>query len=243
MRSTRLYSPIPLSVGAITDLDSLAAHHATKVLRLRPGAPLILFDGHGGEYRASLREVSGSNATALIHEHDPVERESTLELTLLQALAKGDRMDTAIQKAVELGVSRIVPVYAERSVVKLKPEREQKRLRHWRGVIRAACEQCGRNRLPAIETPRAFEAALAAISDKALRLVLAPGNGRRLGQLERHAHVALLVGPEGGLTDAELGLAESRGYQAIHLGPRILRTETAGIALMAALQSRWGDMA
>lgn len=240
MRLSRFYSPKPLTVGKQIELDPVARQHAITVLRLKPGAPLILFDGQGGEYRAVLREA-GSRALAEILAHAPVERESPLDVTLLQGISRGERMDVAIQKAVELGVARILPVFTARSQVKLDARRAEKRLAHWRGVVRAACEQCGRNRLPAVAAPAPLSQVLAALPDTAARFVLAPEGGTSLASAAPRARIALLVGPEGGLEADEIRAATARGFISIGLGPRVLRTETAAAAALAAMQMLWGD--
>jgi 16S rRNA (uracil1498-N3)-methyltransferase len=180
--------------------------------------------------------------TVAIERHDPVERESPLPVTLVQALSSGERMDLTIQKAVELGVARIVPVESERCVVRLKGERAEKRVAHWRQVAISACEQCGRNRIPEVRMISPLEVWLAAEKNDALRWVLLPGAHTALRDLPRpQKPVELLVGPEGGLTDAEADAAQRAGYQPVRLGPRVLRTETAAPALLAALQALWGD--
>jgi 16S rRNA (uracil1498-N3)-methyltransferase len=197
-----------------------------------------------------------------IEHHLPVERESPLPVTLVQALSSGERMDLTIQKVVELGVSRIVPVESERSVVRLKGERAEKRVAHWRQVVVSACEQCGRNRIPEVRMISPLAVWLAAEqtnpnmdegmdevdrvgnrrSSAALRWVLLPGATGALRDLPRPQQpIELLVGPEGGLTDAEADAARRAGYQPLRLGPRVLRTETAAPALLAALQALWGD--
>jgi len=177
-----------------------------------------------------------------IEHHDPVERESPLQVTLVQALSSGERMDFTIQKAVELSVSRIVPVESERCVVRLKGERAEKRAAHWRQVVISACEQCGRNRIPEVCIVSPLDVWLAAEVSEAQRWMLLPGAHTALRDLPRlQKPIDLLVGPEGGLTDAEADAARRAGYQPVSLGPRVLRTETAAPALLAALQALWGD--
>lgn len=238
----RFFCSQPMQVGATVDLPLEVAHHALRVLRLRQGAAIVLFDGTGGEYRASLLD-EGRRARACVEAFDPIERESPLAVTLAQALPSGDKMDWIIEKAVELGVSAIVPLLAERSVVRLAGERAAKRVAHLNAVARAACEQCGRNRVPAVEAIVSLGAFLAtAVADGVQRLVLSPGGTRNLAALAQPAHgIVLLAGPEGGWSDSEMAALRACGWSELTLGPRILRSETAGPAALAALQARWGD--
>ncbi len=244
MKSPRIHVP-PLEPGAQGEqvLVGDAANHL-RVLRLRPGSPLVLFDGTGGEYQAELLALDRKQARVRLLSHQDVERESPLRLTLLQGVSKGDRMDWAIQKAVELGVSRILPVFTEHSVVNLKGERLQKKHHHWQGVVRSACEQCGRNRIPEVLPARHLLDSTAVLAEHAPSLLLDPAGGHPLPsiQLSASAPVALLVGPEGGFSDAELHWAREQGCTPILLGPRVLRTETAAVAALAAMQSLWGDL-
>jgi len=249
-----------LASGRRIELPAAAALHLTRVLRLRHGASLTVFDGQGGEFAATLHLGSRGAAAVEVKEHRVIEQESPLRITLLQGLARGERMDWVIQKATELGVAAIIPVASQRSVVQLEAERGDRRLQHWRAVAAAACEQCGRNTLPRIDAPRDFSDALAAVADLPLRLLLEPGAGRRmsevvLGKVVPHAEsrnretvgepvaLALLVGPEGGWDESEIALAGQAGCTAVRLGPRVLRTETAGLAALAALQCLAGDFA
>jgi 16S rRNA (uracil1498-N3)-methyltransferase len=242
MSTPRFHVPVPLTVAATLDLPEAAAHHAARVLRLRCGDAVTLFNGMGGEYAACITAIGKHDVTVTIERHDPVERESPLPVTLVQALSSGERMDLTIQKAVELGVSRIVPVESERCVVRLKGERAEKRVAHWQQVAISACEQCGRNRIPEVRMISPLDVWLAAEVSDALRWVLLPGAHTVLRDLPcPQKPVELLVGPEGGLTDAEAEAAQRAGYQPVRLGPRVLRTETAAPALLAALQALWGD--
>lgn len=244
MKCPRLHVPLlPAGINGELTLEGDAAKHL-RVLRLRPGNPLVLFDGTGGEYRAEFLDVDRKLARVLVHEYCPVERESPLSLTLVQGISKGDRMDWTIQKAVELGVSRIWPVFTERSVVNLRGERLEKKHAHWQGVVRSACEQCGRNRLPEVLLPRPLEACAPLLAEQSLSLLLDPAGGRALPgfQVDPGCQLALLVGPEGGFSDAELAWARGRGCAPVLLGPRVLRTESAAIAALAAMQLLWGDL-
>jgi 16S rRNA (uracil1498-N3)-methyltransferase len=242
MNAPRLYVPLPLAAGAQLELPEGAGHHAARVLRLRAGDPVALFNGQGGEYAARILAIGKHDVTVALERHDPVERESSLPVTLVQAVSSGERMDITIQKAVELGVSRIVPVESERCVVRLKGERAAKRVAHWQQVTISACEQCGRNRIPEVRMISPLDVWLAAEKNDALRWMLLPGADTALRDLPRpQKPIELLVGPEGGLTDAEVEAARRAGYQPVRLGPRVLRTETAALALLAALQALWGD--
>lgn len=238
---TRLYLSIALAEGGTIALPEAAARHAVQVLRLGPGAALTLFNGAGGEFEAVLDSVGKRTTTVLVGAHRAVERESALALTLAQCVSKGERMDYTIQKAVELGVSCIQPLLSSRSVVKLDAQRWEKRQEHWQGVVIAACEQCGRNRLPELLPVQALSSWLT--DSEELRLVLAPGNARTLRKLPLVTAASLLVGPEGGLSEDEIAAALQNGCTAVGLGPRVLRTETAGVAALAALQALWGDLA
>lgn len=240
MMISRFFFPCPLSDSGEIELPAALAHHALRVLRLRDGDPLVLFDGRGGELAARL-QVRGRDAFAVRGEHHALERESPLSLVLVQALASGEKMDWIVQKAVELGVSEVVPLQAERSVLKLSGDRAHKRVAHWRQVAISACEQSGRNRVPEIEPITGLREYLGSTA-AASRLVLTPVDGRRLASLARpEAALHLLVGPEGGWSDDELAMCRAAGCVPIGLGPRVLRTETAGLAAVAALQALWGD--
>ena len=235
----RFFSPAPVGQSAIFELPEALAHHATRVLRLKVGEPIVLFDGLGGEYAAVIESI-GRGVVVRVEAHQPIERESPLNVTLYQALPTGDKMDWVVQKAVELGVASIVPVAADRSVLKLEGSRADKRVLHWNQVAVAACEQCGRNRVPSVAAITTLPAALAQCSAET-RLMLAPGADLVLGRLEMAGSIALFIGPEGGWSEAELRAARAMGVQSLQLGPRVLRTETAGLAALAALAARFGD--
>ncbi len=240
--TSRVYLAQALSVGATIALPVDTARHLVQVLRMRVGETFIAFNGEGGEYTASLSAVGKRDAQATISAHSAVDRESPLSMTLAQCVSKGDRMDYTLQKAVELGVSAIVPLMSSRTVVKLDAERWAKKIEHWQGVIISACEQSGRTRVPSIAAPQDIDDWLRGNADEHLKLVLAPGASKQLRQLDRSSRaVTLLVGPEGGLSDAECALAARHDFIPLALGPRILRTETAGVAALAAIQAQWGD--
>jgi 16S rRNA (uracil1498-N3)-methyltransferase len=239
---TRVHVAVPLTVDSSLELPEAAARHVAQVLRMRAGELLTLFNGTGGEYGAVIESVERRSVKVRVEDFRDVERESTLAVTLAQCVSRGERMDYTLQKAVELGVSAMVPLLSARGVVKLDGERWEKKLEHWRGVMVSACEQSGRTRIPVLAPLQKLDAWLAQPAEGA-RLVLAPGGAHTLRELPPTHAATLLVGPEGGLADEEAALAVRRGYTAIGLGPRVLRTETAGVAALAALQALWGDFA
>jgi 16S rRNA (uracil1498-N3)-methyltransferase len=235
MPAPRFHCPSPLAAHTRIELPSMLAHHAMRVLRLRPGTAITLFDGSGGEYPAIL-EPEGKAAWAQTADFDPTERELPGRITLLQGLASGDKMDWIVEKAVEMGVARLAPITAQRSVPQLGGARLDKRLEHWRRIAVAASEQCGRNRIMAVDTPMPLAQAMPLVAES-VALLCHPEGGRSLkNTLSRDARdIALLVGPEGGWTDGELADAREAGALPLVLGPRVLRTETAAIALTAAI--------
>ena len=237
---SRFHFPGVLPEGGELALPDELAHHALRVLRLRDGESVILFDGKGDEVAAQL-SVRGKAGFALLGERRHVNRESPLQVVLVQALAASDKMDWVVQKAVELGVSAIQPVQAERSVLRLSAERAEKRLVHWRQVAVSACEQSGRNCIPEVRALQGLASWLAAHRDGSCH-VLAPGGEVGFTDLDRlPGPIHVLVGPEGGWTDSELAACDGAGCRRVTLGPRVLRTETAGLAALAVLQARWGD--
>lgn len=242
MRLTRIYHSTSLTAGDRAELSNSAANHVTRVLRLSVGAPLILFNGEGGEFPATIEILDRKSVTVRLGEFNPRERESPLTIWLAQGISRGERMDYTVQKAVEMGVSRIIPVFTEHCGVQLDEERIKKRLRHWQGVAISACEQCGRNRIPHIAPPAKLSEWLMEPVN-GLRLVLDPDAEYSLPQIPSpNGRITLLVGPEGGLSAQELELAKQAGHVGLRLGPRILRTETAAVAALAAAQALWGDL-
>lgn len=238
---SRFFSPEPLPQGDCFELPEALAHHAVRVLRLSAGERIVLFDGLGGEAEAVL-EGQGKRWSARLVERHSVERESPLELVLVQALASADKMDWVVQKAVELGVSGVMPVRASRSVLKLSGERAEKRVAHWREVAVSACEQSGRNRVPQVADITDLRDYLAQHRNGPQRLILDPVGGGRLAELGRPSGAChILIGPEGGWSDDELAACRAAGCEGVTLGPRVLRTETAGLAALAAMQALWGD--
>lgn len=243
MAKPRIFVDLPLNEGEKILLPEAQAHHLVQVLRLRIGEDLTLFNGKDGEFEAVLTSASKREVLAWLVRHHAVARESSLDITLGQCVSKGDRMDYTLQKAVELGVTRIVPLLSERSVVKLDAERWEKKMEHWRGVIVSSCEQSGRTCIPALDPVINLQHWLPKTSRESLKLTLAPGATQKLNQIDRaNRPITLLVGPEGGLSDAEIERSLKMGFEALSLGPRILRTETAGVAALAVLQSQWGDL-
>jgi len=243
MPKNRFYSPEQLALGAIVKLPESAAIHAARVLRMVEGDSAILFNGDGFDYICTLTSVKKSAVLAQVTDSAVIDNESPLNITLLQGISSGDRMDYTIQKAVELGVNHIQPIATERSVVKLNPERAAKRLAHWQGVVHSACEQSGRAFVPQIAAPTSLSQWLTKNpQESADRILLNPVGAKRLAELTKPSgEIQLLIGAEGGLSTNEIDMAGEHGFQSIILGPRILRTETAALAAMASMHSIWGD--
>jgi 16S rRNA (uracil1498-N3)-methyltransferase len=218
------------------------AHHLLHVLRLKPGAALILFDGHGGEYQGSLVTAGKDQVEVDVGAHQAVRRESALRITLGQAVSRGERMDYTLQKAVELGVQHIQPLDSERSMARLDPARQDRKLRHWQEIVRSAAEQSGRDCLPEVRPVQPLAQWVQSLPADSRMLLLDPRASTHLAALSPTADIYLLSGPEGGLSEAEVELSVKAGFVGIRLGPRILRTETAAIACLAALQVLWGDL-
>lgn len=215
--------------------------HAIQVLRMKPGALLSLFDGQGLEYQVQLEQVDKRQASVVLQHPIVTDNESSLDILLMQGISRGERMDYAIQKAVELGVKRIMPIITERCNVQLSGDRAEKRLKHWQGVIISACEQSGRQFLPELLPVTTLDESLSHCSD-ACKVVLAPDAQQSFSSLQKAHQLALLIGPEGGLSDEEVSQAVEAGFIGISLGPRILRTETASAAALAMVQAGWGDI-
>lgn len=241
MRITRFYCPEKLALGARVPLPKDAAHHAIRVLRLAVDAPLTLFNGDGHEYAGRILRIEKQDAVVQIESATAVSRESPLAVTLVQGISAGDRMDYTLQKAVELGVTAIQPIAAERSVVKLAGERAEKRLAHWQSVVVSACEQCGRNVVPVVQPVSRLPEWLAQAPAGVLRILLSPEAELGLAQLQPAAALTLAVGPEGGFSENEHAMLAHAGFVGVRIGPRILRTETAAVAALSALQSLHGD--
>ena len=244
MRTTRIHLQQPLAPAAELALPTQAAEHVARVLRMNAGDVLTVFNGDGYDYAATLVSVGKREVIIRIGEREEVANESPLPLTLAQGVARGEKMDLIVQKATELGVARIVPLFTERSEVKLDPARAEKRLQHWRAVAASACEQSGRVRVPEVMPALSLQSWLENLADNdALRLALLPEGTLRARELRFGASGGwLVVGPEGGLGERDIAALREAGFQGLQLGPRILRTETAGLAALAALQALHGDL-
>jgi len=245
MAFTRLYIEHPLQTNTEFELSGDKARYVGRVLRLRPDDQLTLFDGRGGEYRSNIRSITKSRVVLSVDEHIDRNLESPLSIHLLQGVSRGERMDLIVQKATELGVHRITPLITEYSVVRLDAKRAEKRVQHWRGIAASACEQCGRNMLPLVDAPIPLRNWLGENFNAAgIRMIMRPGASHSLKSVHRGPDaITLLIGPEGGFGENEYELAEATGFMAIGFGSRILRTETAAIAVLAALQAMFGDLA
>ena len=248
MRTSRVFLSQKIQPCSRVDLEPDRAHYVARVLRQKPGAQLILFDGYGGEFFGTITETSGKSVSVTVGERQSVERESPCSVELVLGLSKGDRMDVAIQKAVELGVGTITPVTTDRSIVRLDGSRGAKRTEHWREVVRSACEQCGRNRSPTVHEPTSLKRWLdtrPAPRPDNVELMLNPTATQSFSDLQPSAplkRLTLVVGPEGGFTQEEEAYAEQNGVLCVRFGPRILRAETAAIAALTAVQMLWGDL-
>jgi 16S rRNA (uracil1498-N3)-methyltransferase len=251
MRLTRIYMDAALASGATLPLPAEAAQHLVRVLRLEAGDVLRVFNGRGGEFDASIESIARSAVSVRIGTYHAIDRESPLQVTLLQGIARGEKMDLILQKATELGVAAVTPVTTLRSTVRLADDTADRKLAHWRGVLTGACEQSGRNRIPTLGAACALPAAISAQGQAQLKLLLEPdadaGNLKALlaaafHSAMRNPDICLLVGPEGGLDPQEILLARQAGFVSCQLGPRVLRTETAALAALAALQALAGDL-
>lgn len=242
MGFSRFYCPGELGANQEVELPEQAAHHASRVLRLKAGEQVTLFNGAGGEYPASIVSIGKHGVAVHTGAWVNYECESPLDITLVQAISSGDKMDFTLQKAVELGVKFIQPVISSRSVVRLEGERAEKRVQHWQNVVNSACEQSGRNRVPEVGQILSLNQWFGQSHEAAVKLTLSPHAARRFRELPTPAgNVLFLVGPEGGLTDTEEGAAAVCGFTSVKLGERILRTETAALAAISAMQTLWGD--
>ena len=242
MSEPRVYVDLDLREGETVTLPEGAYHHLVVVLRRIRGDEVTLFNGHGGEYGVTLQSINKRTVVARVEQFRNVARESALGVTLAQAVSKGERMDFTIQKAVELGVTEIQPLVTDHVVVKLNEERWQRKQEHWQSVAVSACEQSGRTRVPRVSLVQDLRVWLTACPADSIKLVLAPGAVPATPLKPKGQNVILLVGPEGGLSDKELELAELCGFARLPLGPRVLRTETAGMVALTVVQSLWGDM-
>ena len=238
----RFYISEPLVSAALYHLPTAAAHHAARVLRLTAGDGVVLFDGSGNEWSATIEHIDKRAVVVLVGAISSINRESPLSVTLVQGISSGERMDYTLQKAVELGVTLIQPVACARSVVKLAGERAGKRREHWQNLVVAACEQCGRNVVPEVAAVQTFAAWLAQPAAPRQGILFAPDAVSTLRDFAKpQADISLLAGPEGGFSPGEYQLALQAGFIPVRLGPRVLRTETAALAALSAIQMLWGD--
>ena len=243
MRLTRVHAPGPLVPGEPCTLRGEPANHVARVLRLNVGDAITVFDGEGAEYIARIAAVSRGEVHIVLGERRANERESPLRLTLAQGISRGERMDWVVQKAVELGVTRIVPVLTERSVVRLDAAQAHSKQRHWSAIAVSACEQSGRAQLPQIAAAVPLAVWLAGLPPGGLRVLPSPDGAAGLASLPPLIReVLVLIGPEGGLSDSEAAAAIGSGFRPVRLGPRVLRTETAAVVALALLQQRFGDL-
>lgn len=242
MRCPRIYTPQPLTPNSTVTLDTEAAHHVARVLRMQSGDALLLFNGDGSEYPATIAGIDKKCVQVTIAQATAADRESPLAIHLGIAISKGERMDWVIQKATELGVAQITPLITERVEVRLHGEREEKKLSHWQSVAIAACEQCARNRIPAIHSPQSLSHWLDSVQADAKFVLHHRSEIALESSAEAPKSIALLIGPEGGLSELEIALAERKNFAPLRLGPRVLRTETAPLAALTVLQFLWGDL-
>jgi 16S rRNA (uracil1498-N3)-methyltransferase len=253
VRLTRVFVEGELQSGSVVELPRETGAHLAKVLRARSGDEVVLFNGDGREFTGAVEKVQGSRVSASIGAARTIDRESPFQLTLVQCVPRGDRMDFIVQKATELGVVRIIPVLSQRSVVRLDEGQAASKQLHWRAVAVSACEQCGRNRLPSVASPQPLLNYLGALAqaNESLRLVLEPERARRTERSTQSIDIAssqsvslaeIAIGPEGGFAPEELEAFDLSSFCRLGLGPRVLRTETAAIAAIVVLQARFGDM-
>jgi 16S rRNA (uracil1498-N3)-methyltransferase len=244
MRMTRVHVAAPLAAGSDVALPEKAATHLSRVLRMAVGDACVLFNGDGHDYPAQITVIGKREVRVQVGIPSSVDSESPLHLVLLQGIARGEKMDLILQKATELGVSEVHPLTSQRSEVKLDDARAEKRLAHWQSVVASACEQSGRAVLPHVSAPASLEAVLRTLPAGGLRLILDPHGELSLPTLELGSStpVLLAVGPEGGWSPRDRDHLHAAGFLGLRLGPRILRTETAGLAAIAALQARFGDL-
>ena len=243
MSNLRFYSADNLKTGTTVKLSENAAAHASRVLRLEISDEIVLFNGDGNDYTCAITSIKKTEAFAIVKSFVKMANESPLNIILLQGISSGDRMDYTIQKAVELGVTAVVPIVTTRSVVKLSNERAEKRLAHWQNVVHAACEQSGRAFVPQVASPIGLSTWLANNPySNSTRILLNPIGALRMAELPKPTgHIELLIGAEGGLSQTEIDAALSQGFLSVILGARILRTETAALVAISAMQTLWGD--
>jgi 16S rRNA (uracil1498-N3)-methyltransferase len=243
MRLTRVHVDADLQTGRRLTLEGSAGNHIARVLRLRAGDALTLFNGRGGEYGGTIEEIRRDTVLVGVLEQRDTERESPCQITLAQGISRGERMDWVVQKATELGVARIAPLFTERSVVHLDDRQAAKKVQHWRSIAIAACEQSGRNRVPEIAAPIGLFDLLERQTPRGAALLLSPGATLRITDIPAaDTGATVLIGPEGGLADAEQEAATKSGFTPVRMGPRVLRTETAAVCALTLLQQKFGDL-
>lgn len=244
MNVHRLFLPFPITGGQASSVSGDRAHYVHRVLRLRAGDKLSVFDGGGCEYPADITEIRNGHLRIMIGQPQRRDNESPLSIHFVPAVSRGERMDFSIQKATELGVARISPVFSDRSIVRLTSQRAEKRRDHWQKIVQSACEQCGRNTVPAVDTPQTLADWIdSQDAGPVLKILLRPDALRTVGSLPEPKHgIVLLIGPEGGFSDMEYDKAAYSGFESVSLGPRVLRTETAAVAAIAVLQANFGDL-
>jgi 16S rRNA (uracil1498-N3)-methyltransferase len=243
MRLTRVYVDADLGPGQRLTVEGSAGNHISRVLRLRVGDPLTIFNGRGGDYAGKIEEIRRDTVQVTVLEHRDVERESPFQLTLAQGISRGERMDWVVQKATELGVTRIAPIFTERSVVQLDDRQAAKKVQHWRSIAIAACEQSGRNQVPEIATPVGLYDMLGQQVAGGAAFLLSPGAPLRVADVpDAGTRATVLIGPEGGLATVEQETAIRSGFTPVRLGPRVLRTETAAVCALTLLQQKFGDL-
>jgi 16S rRNA (uracil1498-N3)-methyltransferase len=240
MRIPRIFTPQNFALDTLIELEEAPAHHLSKVLRMQVGRELIVFNGLGGEYVAVIENISKKNVSVKIVNFTAENRQSPLQLELAIGVSRGERMDWVLQKATELGVTKITPLITARTEVKLKGERADKKNQHWQQTIISACEQCQRNLLPELAEPTLLDDWLSTCHAD-LKFVLHHRDNQGLAQAKTAASVALLIGPEGGLSESEITQARAQAFLPLTLGPRVLRTETAPVAAISLVQYVWGD--
>ncbi|BFM18536.1 16S rRNA (uracil(1498)-N(3))-methyltransferase [Maricurvus nonylphenolicus] len=242
MRIPRIYTSQPLATSQTLELEENPSRHIAKVLRMEAGRELVLFNGEGGEYNATLTEVGKKRVSVTLGEFNDIDRASPLKIELAIGVSRGERFEWVLQKATELGVTSITPLFTDRTEVKLAGPRLEKKIGHWQQILISACEQCQLNQPPTLNTPQQFTQWLPT-AEADLKLVLHHRSEKRLADQSQPQSACLLIGPEGGLSTEEIQQAESLGFNALTLGPRVFRTETAPITAISLLQYLWGDLA
>lgn len=240
MRIPRIYTTSPLAHQTHAELEASVAHYVGKVLRMSTGRELIVFNGQGGEYTATIQTLTKKSITVSLDTFNPQNRDSSLQTHLAIGLSRGERWDLVLQKATELGVTHITPLWTENCEVKLSGERLEKKMQHWQGIIISACEQCQRNTVPTLNAPKSFAAFIQGEHSE-LNLVLHHRSDKNLHSHAKPTSCTLLIGPEGGLSANEITQAQQHTFEPLTLGPRVLRTETAPLAALSIMQFAWGD--